>query len=140
METRSVSLLTIAMRGIRKRCPRCGQDHLFEWFYTLHDRCRKCSYRYEAGAGDTWAFMYMTTAALTGFIIIAMFLLHPTNTWLGLAIVMITAVSVIAGTLPIRKSIAIALEYIISSRFDHQHADEHEQQQEESIQTRRSND
>jgi len=124
MKTRTTSLSTIALRSIRKRCPRCGQGHLFEGFYTLHDRCPKCTYRYEAGAGDTWAFMYMTTAALTGFIVLAMFFIHPSNTWLGLILVMLTAASVIAGTLPIRKSLAIALEYLISAQFDHPHADE----------------
>ncbi len=128
MKTRSATLATIMKRCLRKRCPRCGKGCLFEHWYTLFDRCRDCAYRYESSAGDTWAFMYMTTAALTGFIVIAMFTLHPSNTWLGLTFVMLAAVSVIAGTLPLRKSIAIALEYIISVQFDHQHADEKAEQ------------
>jgi len=121
MEKRTVSLSTIAKRGLSKRCPRCGQGHLYEGFYSVHERCPECSYRYGA-------FMYITTAALTGFIVIAMFLLHPSNTWLGLFLVILAAVTVIAGTLPIRKSIAIALEYIISTQFDHQHANEKAEQ------------
>ncbi len=132
MDKRSVPLSTIAKRGLSKRCPRCGQGHLYEGFYSVHERCPECSYRYEAGSGDTWAFMYITTAALTGFIVIAMFLLHPSNTWLGLFLVILAAVTVIAGTLPIRKSIAIALEYIISTQFDHQHANEQVEQKQEN--------
>jgi uncharacterized protein (DUF983 family) len=49
-------ILTALRRGIRRRCPHCGQGPLFSgWAHHL-ERCSVCGLVYERNPGDTWAF------------------------------------------------------------------------------------
>src|SRR5205814_3242843 len=49
-------ILTALRRGIRKRCPHCGEGALFSgWAHHL-ERCSVCGLVYERNPGDTWAF------------------------------------------------------------------------------------
>ncbi|HWM92520.1 MAG TPA: DUF983 domain-containing protein [Thermoanaerobaculia bacterium] len=109
-------MLTALIRGMRGRCPRCGQAPMFQGWNHLHDRCAVCGLALEARSGDTWFFMYMSTAGLTGTIVVIMFLLRPRVLWVGQLLVMIAAVAVIGLTLPLRKGVAIALDYLITRR------------------------
>jgi len=89
---------------------------MFQGWNHLHDRCAVCGLALEARSGDTWFFMYMSTAGLTGTIVVIMFLLRPRVLWVGQLLVMIAAVAVIGLTLPLRKGVAIALDYLITRR------------------------
>jgi hypothetical protein len=57
--------------------------------------------------------MYMSTAGLTGLLVVLMFLLHPRVLWIGQVLVGIAAVAVIGLSLPYRKGIAVALDYLL---------------------------
>ena len=47
---------TAIVRGLRKRCPHCGQGSLFSgWAHHL-PRCETCGLVFERNSGDTWAF------------------------------------------------------------------------------------
>jgi uncharacterized protein (DUF983 family) len=109
-ETRAA---TILRRGLRRRCPRCGEGPLFQGWHHLRDACPVCGLRYETNAGDTWFFMYMSTAGLTGSLVVLMFLLRPRVIWVGQLIVSIAAVLVIGVSLPYRKGLAVALNYLV---------------------------
>src|ERR1044071_8255668 len=61
-------LITIVRRGLAKRCPRCGDGPIFRRWYTLHHQCSACQLPFESSEGDTWAFMYLSTAFMTGLI------------------------------------------------------------------------
>jgi uncharacterized protein (DUF983 family) len=43
-------------RGIRRRCPRCGQGRVFEGFIKVRHRCSSCGFVFEERSGDTWGF------------------------------------------------------------------------------------
>lgn len=105
-------------RGLRRRCPRCGRGRLFCRWYTLEDRCQDCEYFYEPSDGGTWAFMYVSSAGLTGLFFAALFLMKPTNVLIGEVIVLPLALIVIVGTLPLRKGIAVALEYLVDRKIN----------------------
>jgi hypothetical protein len=60
--------------------------------------------------------MYMSTAALTGLLVIGMFLVQPANKTLGRWVVAFLAIAVMFGTLPFRKGMAIAWEVYLTSR------------------------
>jgi uncharacterized protein (DUF983 family) len=107
---------TVLVRGLRGRCPRCGQAPMFQGWNRLHDRCAVCGLTLEARSGDTWFFMYMSTAGLTGLIVVIMFLLRPRVLWVGQLLVLVAAVVVIGLTLPLRKGVAVALDYLITRR------------------------
>lgn len=98
-------------RGVRRRCPRCGRGRLFRAWYTLDDACHACGLTYESYEGNTWAFMYLSTAFLTGLILGAMLLITPEQVWKGRTIVVVAAVLAIIITLPWRKAVAVALDY-----------------------------
>lgn len=100
-------------RGLRLRCPRCGEGHLFHGWNKLNDRCPVCGLVYERAAGDTWFFMYMTTAGLTGLLVVGMFLIRPQLVWIGQLVICGLALVLIVLSLPFRKGIAVALNYLV---------------------------
>lgn len=103
---------TILLRGLRRRCPRCGEGALFQGWHHLNERCPVCRLSFEREAGDTWFFMYMTTAGLTGSLVVLMFLVRPRVLWVGQVLVVIAAVLVIGLSLPYRKGLAVAINYL----------------------------
>ena len=56
--------------------------------------------------------MYMSTAGLTGLLVVTMFLLRPRVLWVGQLVVCVAAVVLIGLSLPYRKGIAVALDYL----------------------------
>lgn len=106
-------LLQTALRGLRQRCPRCGEGRLFSSWNHLHEHCPVCGLELEQRVGDTWFVMYMTTGGLTGSLVVAMFLLRPRVIWVGQLLVCLAAVAIIGLTLPHRKGLAVALDYWI---------------------------
>jgi len=101
------------LRGLRHRCPRCGEGPLFAGWNRLHERCAVCGLAFERRSGDTWFFMYMSTAGLTGLLVVTMFLIHPRVIWIGQIVVCLVAVALIGLSLPYRKGIAVALDYLL---------------------------
>ena len=39
------------LRGLRKRCPRCGTGGLFQGWFQMRERCPGCHYRFEREEG-----------------------------------------------------------------------------------------
>lgn len=112
----SLTLREAILRGLRKRCPRCGEGPLFAGWNQLRESCPACGLAYEKRAGDTWFFMYMSTGALTGILLIVLFLIRPRVVWIGQLLVSVAAVALIGLTLPYRKGIAVALDYLIDAK------------------------
>ena len=112
----SLTLREAIRRGLRKRCPRCGEGPLFAGWNHLRESCPVCGLAYEKRTGDTWFFMYISTGALTGILLIALFLIRPRVVWIGQLVVSVAAVALIGLTLPHRKGIAVALDYWIDAK------------------------
>src|SRR2546427_13047957 len=102
----------IFWRGLRRRCPRCGVGRIFRrwWTYTEYKRCPACGHAYDPH-GESLAFMYLSTAFLTGVMFIVLLTIPPrdlTSYRIGL----VTAALALYGvTMPLRKALAIALNY-----------------------------
>jgi len=86
---------------------------MFQGWNHLHERCAVCGLEIEARSGDTWFFMYMSTAGLTGSLVVAMFLIRPRVIWIGQLVVCLAAIAIIGFSLPYRKGIAVALDYFV---------------------------
>ena len=69
-----------------------------------------------AGMVGTWAFMYISSTGLIGVFFVALFLIKPTDVLVGQAIALPLALLVIGGTLPFRKGLAVALEYLVDRK------------------------
>ncbi|WP_375465170.1 DUF983 domain-containing protein [uncultured Methylobacterium sp.] len=56
--------------GLRGRCPRCGQGHLFQGFLTVRPACEACGLDYSSfESGDGPAFFVMT---IVGLVVVAL--------------------------------------------------------------------
>jgi hypothetical protein len=73
---------------------------------------------FEPDNGDQWAFMYLTTGGMTGIIIAAIVFIRPPVFWIGRVAVFVAAVTTIVCTLPRRKGLAVALDYITRHEQD----------------------
>jgi uncharacterized protein (DUF983 family) len=99
-------------RGLRKRCPHCGQGNLFEgWSHHL-DRCSVCALVYERNPGDTWMFTIvgdrLPIGALVALIYFGLARSHPL---LG-AVAFLAMVILLIWTAPNRWGAGIALHYL----------------------------
>lgn len=108
----------ILWRGLRRRCPQCGQGQLFTAWNRLNVACSSCEFDFVKHEGDTWAFMYLSTAFITGLFIVVMFWMLPNNLWRGRLLLAILALSIFYLTWPFRKGFAIAFNYLIELRYN----------------------
>jgi len=68
MSTDDRSLGTPIMRGLRSRCPGCGEGRLFQGFLTLRPSCERCGLDYSfADAADGPAVFVIM---ISGFIVV----------------------------------------------------------------------
>ena len=102
----------IALRGLTRRCPRCGRGRLFRRFYALPKRCSICGLDFVRFAHDTWALMYVSTAGLAGLIVFGMIYVRPADVLFGRWTVFAIALTAIPLSLPFRKGLAVAINYI----------------------------
>lgn len=107
---------TALLRGLKKRCPQCGIGPLYQGWHLLHENCVHCDCELQDREGNCWAFMYFSTAFITGLFICIVLLTRPTNLILGQIVIVISALFLMAATLPYRKGIAIAIDYLVDSR------------------------
>jgi len=112
--------LLILRRGLERQCPQCGMEKLFGRWNVLRKSCSHCGCEIERRGGDTWFFTYMSTAFLTGIFLLWMFLFPMTNHLLGQVILVVGWFVIIVLTLPVRKGLAIAIDYLIDCRQNNQ--------------------
>jgi hypothetical protein len=62
--------------------------------------------------------MYISTAFLTGLIVVGMLLIRPEHPWVGRGAVLPLALIVVVGSLPYRKGVAVALEYLVERKME----------------------
>ncbi len=70
---------------------------------------------------DTWAMIYLSTAAMTGLVLIGVIAVRPANHALGRLGLAVMAFVVIVASLPSRKGMAIAVNYLIDEHRSRDH-------------------
>ena len=58
--------------GATRRCPRCGQGHLFRRYFTLVPDCPRCALHFEREQGY-WAGAMAVNIMVTGFVFAVVF-------------------------------------------------------------------
>jgi len=109
-------ILTSALRGLRRRCPRCGQGRLYKSFFKEHEACQSCGAAFDWYSGEVLGFLYISTAAVTGFFVIAMLIWNPANLWVGRAVIVSLALVAYVVTTPFRKGAALGVKMAIDQR------------------------
>lgn len=124
MTSYPTNIKLILIRALQKHCPQCGQGKIFEKWATLKPLCENCGLSLEKRQGDAWAFMYVSTALVTGLILSVMFFVQPENLYLARGILLLSSMAVLLGSVPSRKSIAIALDYWVELKSNEKHPEE----------------
>lgn len=105
-------ILPTVWRGVRRRCPHCGQGPLFIRWITLHRQCADCGLVYLRNYGDIWFFWIVMDRIPILLGIAAIFFGFRISNWLnGLGFFLAIAGPLVA-TMPQRQGAAVALNYL----------------------------
>jgi uncharacterized protein (DUF983 family) len=109
---RSLRLIgTSLRRGLRKRCPHCGEGRMFAGWSQL-ERCSTCGLVFVPNPGDTWAFTIIGDRVPIGVIIVLIYFgvvrSYPVP---GLTMLAVVA-ALLIWTAPNRWGAGIALHYL----------------------------
>ncbi|HEY1475701.1 MAG TPA: DUF983 domain-containing protein [Pseudolabrys sp.] len=100
-------------RGLRGRCPRCGEGKLFQGFLTLRPACESCRLDYgfaDAGDGPAVFVILIGGAIVVGAALITEVVYQPPY-WLHAALWLPLVLIVTLGPLRPLKGLLIALQY-----------------------------
>jgi len=100
-------------RGLRGRCPRCGEGHLFQGFLTLRPACERCGLDYRfADAGDGPAvFVILIGGGIVVFAALITEVLFQPPYWLHAFLWFPLILIVTLAPLRLLKGLLIALQY-----------------------------
>jgi uncharacterized protein (DUF983 family) len=106
------TVLPIA-RGLRGRCPRCGEGRLFQGFLTLRKRCESCGLDFNfADAGDGPAvFVILIGGGIVVFAALITEFVYQPPYWVHAALWLPLILLVTLGPLRPIKGLMIALQY-----------------------------
>ena len=108
---RSKVIRTALWRGLRKRCPHCGEGRLFAG-WSHFERCPVCGLVFVPNPGDTWAFTIIGDRLPIGVMIVVIY--FGVMRWypvLGMA-VLVAMLGLLVWTAPNRWGAGIALHYL----------------------------
>ena len=110
--SRTTLIRTALSRGLRRRCPHCGEGRLFSGWSRHLQKCSICGLVYERNPGDTWAFTVIGDRLPIGAIMVLIYFgvvrSHPV---LGVTMLVVLTVLVVV-TAPNRWGVGIALHYV----------------------------
>jgi uncharacterized protein (DUF983 family) len=100
-------------RGLRGRCPRCGEGRLFQGFLTLRPRCERCGLDYSfADAGDGPAvFVILFGGFVVVFAALIVEIMYQPPYWVHAALWLPLILLLTLGPLRPIKGLLIALQY-----------------------------
>jgi uncharacterized protein (DUF983 family) len=100
-------------RGLRGRCPQCGEGHLFSGFLTMRPRCDKCGLDYSfADAGDGPAiFVILIGGFIVVFAALITEVLYQPPFWVHAALWLPLVLVVTLLPLRLIKGLLIDLQY-----------------------------
>jgi uncharacterized protein (DUF983 family) len=100
-------------RGLRGRCPRCGEGHLFQGFLTLRPACERCGLDYSfADAGDGPAvFVILIGGGIVVFAALMTEVLFQPPYWLHALLWLPLILVVTLAPLRLLKGLLIVLQY-----------------------------
>jgi uncharacterized protein (DUF983 family) len=100
-------------RGLRGRCPRCGEGRLFQGFLTLRANCDHCGLDYNfADAGDGPAvFVILIGGGIVVFAALLTEVVYQPPYWVHAALWLPLILIVTLAPLRLIKGLLIALQY-----------------------------
>lgn len=105
-------------RGIRGKCPRCGEGPLFERWIKTYDRCSACHLLYQRNYGDIWMFTNIMDRLPVFFGVAALFFGFRVHDWISGALFLGLMVGPMIATVRHRQGLALALDYLWRVRIN----------------------
>ncbi|HEX8153102.1 MAG TPA: hypothetical protein VF698_08260 [Thermoanaerobaculia bacterium] len=102
----------VLRRGLRKRCPRCGEGALFRRRIESFDRCPACGVLYQRNFGDIWIFVILTDRLPILVGVIAVWFGFQSRTPLITVAFFALLIIPLVVTIRERQGLAIALDYL----------------------------
>ncbi len=101
------------MRGLRGRCPQCGEGRLFDGFLSLRPKCESCGLDYGfADSGDGPAiFVILGAGFVVVFAALIVEVLYRPPFWLHAALWLPLVLLTTLAPLRVIKGLLIALQY-----------------------------
>lgn len=106
------SILTVLSRGLRRRCPRCGEGRLFQRGIRAFERCASCRLQFERNFGDTWMFTIITDRIPIFAGIVALYFGWRASGWMSASMFFVLMAVPLIATISHRQGLAIALDYL----------------------------
>ncbi len=106
------------LRGLTKRCPRCGNKGMFLTWATLREKCRRCGLRFEAQEGGFLGAMTLNYLfAVIAWLVVLVVALVLTVPDVPVAPLLIASVVVMVGMplllAPTSKSLWATVEFLV---------------------------
>ena len=113
LDPKSAEAPSPVMRGIRGRCPRCGEGQLFSGYLKVADKCDVCGLGFHGH--DTGDGPVVPTLLVIGAIVVGSALgvevKYSPPVWVHLLLWIPLATALVLGSLPRVKGMAIGLQY-----------------------------
>ena len=113
MSTDDRSLSLPMMRGLRGRCPGCGEGRLFQGFLALPPSCERCGldYSFADSADGPAVFVIMISGFIVVFAALAVEFAYQPPYWVHAALWLPLIALTTLGPLRPIKGVMIALQY-----------------------------
>jgi uncharacterized protein (DUF983 family) len=100
------------LRGLRRRCPHCGQGAIFSGWSQHLEKCDVCGLVFERNPGDTWAFTIIgDRIPIAAIIVLIYFGVFRAHRALGI-LTFVLLIALVVWTAPNRWGVGIALHYL----------------------------
>ncbi|HYC59308.1 MAG TPA: DUF983 domain-containing protein [Thermoanaerobaculia bacterium] len=103
---------TVLGRGLRGKCPRCGQGPLFRRWIVTHERCSSCRLLFQRNYGDIWVFMLILDRIPILFGIAMIYFGFRATNWMAAAAFTVALALPLLATMRNRQGLALALDYL----------------------------
>lgn len=102
-----------ALRGLRRRCPNCGEGHLFEGYLKVTDTCPSCQeelYHHRADDGPAYLTILLVGHIL-GFVIHLMWVQLRPEPLVMASVLTVMAVGLSLYLLPRMKGMVVGIQW-----------------------------
>lgn len=106
------SLRDVIVRGLRRRCPACGEGPMFTRWMRVARECSHCGARIAPGPGDTWGFWVLLDRLFVFVPIVLIYVgFKPSNPFVRIGVIA-AIIGPLIWTMPHRMGLCVGLDFL----------------------------